>query len=361
MSTLHEYNRAIFTQLKKDYDALSWFGKLFFPSALATKLTEINDSEISTKNAFDIYQTYTQHTWFFHKWFLSPLSRFSNTDFCRALNTLQAETFFTRADAQANFDVVAGSPNPAGAAKALQELQRHLLLYSRSHQKNRDAITNHDKPIEVAHALITLKEVGLLNQDRNIPPETSEETRAYYPSPFLPESFASPRKTYQEEMNQHPHPELAAACLVELHKNKLLSAKHASVVFNQKDPTTLKSLHDAIDSLKRSRLLSQPDVVTAVSKNNDPRSAALALSYLNDKNLLSQENIESVCSAERPSKTAHDLIQRVTREDQNNTSVPNTSQTQPSTSPHFFKSNNTLDPTSSSEPEPSNSTHRPGS
>lgn len=352
MSTLHENNRVIFTQLKKDYDALSWFGKLFFPSALATKLTEINDSEISTKNAFDIYQTYTQHTWFFHKWFLSPLSRFSNTDFCRALNTLQAETFFTRADAQANFDVVAGSPNPAGAAQALQELQRHLLLYSRSDQENRDAITNHDKPIKVACALVTLHEVGLL--DITI----GEEARAY-PVGYLDGNFVPPQKTYRTAISKHSHPELAARCLVKLHQNGLL--EHASLVLEHKNPEALKFLENAIDSLKQSRLLSQPNVVTAVIKNNDPSSAALALHYLNEKNLLSQANMDSVCSAEHPSEAAHDLIQRVTHKDQNNTGVPNTSQTQSPTSPHFFKGNTTLDPTSSSEPEPSNSTHRPGS
>ena len=261
MPTLSDNNRTIFVQLKNDYDNLPWYSKLFFPRALATQLNNIDSdgSNLLIQHAFDIYQAYINHTWFFHTWLFSSLTKFSNTSLNLALKTLRTAGLLSRDSAKTNFNILAKHQNPIGVTRALETLHAAGLLSRDSAQANFNILAKHKDPSGVAYALETLHAAGLL---------TGEAAQANF-----------------NAVAEHEDPQDVALALATLSTAGLLTGDSAQTNFN------------------------------AVAKHEDPKNVARALKALSTAGLLTgeaaQANFQAVASNPHPSTAATILFPQI--------------------------------------------------
>jgi hypothetical protein len=146
------------------YDGLYFWQKWLFPGKLKQAITS------SAPTNFFIYKSFVDSVWFFQRWLIGCLSRFSNSslmNFCERLEFLNILTQenVNAASNQANFNAVIGHPDPENLAWALRGLNNPGLLRGDPGQDNFNAVIGHPDLYGFAWALDQLNRAGLLSGD----------------------------------------------------------------------------------------------------------------------------------------------------------------------------------------------------
>ena len=289
MPALSGVNKSIFLRLKTAYNELNWFSKLFFPNMLAGKLENIAASNLSTPDAFEVYQAYKSQTWFFHRWLFTSLNHFFNTDLNHALRSLSEADLLSGDGAQANFDAVVGHQVPRNVADVLKILSEADLLTGDSAQANRDVVVGHQDPRNVADVLKILSEVGLLTGDG--------------------------AQANRDAVVGHQDPRNVAEALSRLSRAGLLTGDGAqanfdAVVGHQRP----QGVADALENLSQAGILSGDGAQAnrdAVVGHQNPHGVAYALKNLSQTGLLSgdgaQANFDAVIGHQNPWGVAYAL------------------------------------------------------
>jgi len=163
--------------LKKSYEALPWYKKIFFPWVLGLELYKYRNENNSTANALPIYKS-LNNTWFVQRRFFSCLTEFFNTPLAHAhrfilKDSLDRLTSTYEVKAQVDFDHMAQSEHPICAAIQIapQSRNQDFIFYAISMLNTTDLFTgnmglDNRKYVSqhwVANNFIILHAAGLLS------------------------------------------------------------------------------------------------------------------------------------------------------------------------------------------------------
>lgn len=285
MAHLSPENKTSIDTLKKAYDDLSWFKKLFFPKKMKEALTAYQNSSGSTESAMLVVRQsileknsgFLSLLFFtFSQWAYSCLAIFSEEPLVKAsrkldLNNLLSDTYF----------------NPAAKCSDSEGMVNCFLLLHENNllkQPYLDAVAESRDPYNMSNAIRELKQNNILTEF----------------------NF--------NDVVQHPRPYYVALAFIFLEylksTNRATGEIRDEMLRNQDDP---ESAAKALSILDKCQLLVGPNAKAnfeAVAKNENPSQLFAALRQLQDSGLTllrgpeAQSNFEAVANAEEPIKVA---------------------------------------------------------
>ena len=164
-------NYTAIPRLKRAYDTMPWYQKLFFPRKLAFELSNLpevtlfGEMHMTNVQAFSVFNAF-ENNGLIQRWFFSCLRRFDGNHYTQALRNVKSSGFLTGDRAQANFDAIVAHHYAEEPAEAFEILKTEGFLTGDRAQANFAAVVGHRDSIHVALGLRILKAQGLLTGER---------------------------------------------------------------------------------------------------------------------------------------------------------------------------------------------------